>query len=403
MTQEKLQILLEKYLNSTASAEEEQELTGWYHAANNQEVHWPVENEEAVEALKNRMLQQLQQAIHPVTPAKERSLYHKIHWQVAAAILLLLGVGTWLWLNKPATILPRTATAENKNTAPILPGGNKATLTLADGRTIELDTASNTILAQEGNTRVVKLNNGQLAYKDASQRDAEAPVLYNTIRTPNGGQYEIILPDGSHAWLNAASILRFPTVFTGVERKVQLTGEAYFEVAKNTKMPFRVYATDEQQHDHGTVEVLGTHFNVNAYGDEPVVKTTLLEGKVKVSVAAPGDTLGSIRPVTLSPGMQSSYSNDPSRLSAIQIRQVDTDEVTAWKNGLFNFNNADIKTVMRQLARWYNVEVVYDGPLSTEKFEGEIPRNSTLAEVFKILELSAVHFKVEGRKVIVMP
>lgn len=403
MTQEQLQILLEKYLNNTASAEEEQELTDWYHAANMQEVHWPVDNEEAVETLRNRMLHQLKEAIHPAAPAKELPLYRNIRWQVAAAILLLLGVGTWLWLDRPATPPTATTITSNKNTAPILPGGNKATLTLADGSIIELDTAGNKTLAQQGNTRIIKLNNGQLAYHDASQQDANAPVLYNTIRTPNGGQYEIILPDGSHAWLNAASILRFPTVFTGTERKVQLTGEAYFEVAKNAHLPFRVYTTDVQLHERGIVEVLGTHFNVNAYSDEPSVKTTLLEGKVKVSVSSPGDTIHLIKPVTLAPGMQSSFPNDPARLSAIQLREVDTDEVIAWKNGLFNFNKADIQTVMRQLARWYDVEVVYEGPVSKEKFEGEIPKNATLNEVFKILELSAVHFKVEGHKVTVMP
>ncbi len=402
MTQEKLQILLEKYLSNTASAEEEQELTDWYHTTNNQEVHWPIANEEAVAALKNRMFQQLQAAIHPATPANVIPIYRRLRWQVAAAILVLLGIGAWLWLDKPA-ITPETTTAGTRNAAPILPGGNKATLTLADGRVIELDTAGNTTLAQQGNTRIIKLNNGQLAYNEATQQDANAPVLYNTIRTPNGGQYEIILPDGSHAWLNAASTLRFPTVFAGAERKVQLTGEAYFEVAKNAKMPFRVYTTDAQLQERGIVEVLGTHFNVNAYSDEPSVKTTLLEGKVKVSVSSPGDTFRLVKPVTLSPGMQSAYSNDPVRLSAIQIREVDTDEVIAWKNGLFNFNNADIKTVMRQLARWYDVEVIYEGSLSKEKFEGEIPKNSTLNEVFKILELSAVHFKVEDRKVIVMP
>ncbi len=164
-------------------------------------------------------------------------------------------------------------------------------------------------------------------------------------------------------------------------------------------MPFKVVTTDEHQRETGSVEVLGTSFNVNAYNNEPAVKTTLVEGKVKVSTPAAGN---SQQPVILTPGMQSIFSQDQELAGKIQVRMVDTDDVIAWKNGLFNFNNADIKTVMRQLARWYNVEVVYEGNLPNEKFEGEISRNSTLSEVFSILELSAVHFKVEGRKVTVM-
>ncbi|QEC40704.1 DUF4974 domain-containing protein [Pseudobacter ginsenosidimutans] len=206
------------------------------------------------------------------------------------------------------------------------------------------------------------------------------------------------MPDGTHAWLNAASVLRFPIAFTGSERKVQLSGEAYFDVAKNPAMPFIVEATDAHGRELNTVEVLGTGFNVNAYDNEPTVKTTLVEGKVKVSNGG-----GSQQSVILTHSMQSIYSHDRGAAGNFRLRQVDTDDVVAWKNGLFNFNNADIKTVMRQLARWYDVEVVYEGVLPNEKFDGEISRNSTLAEVFNILELSAIHFKVEGRKVTVMP
>ena len=210
----------------------------------------------------------------------------------------------------------------------------------------------------------------------------------------------MVLPDGTRAWLNAASVLRFPIAFTGSERRVQLSGEAYFDVAKDPAMPFRVEATDANGREMNTVEVMGTEFNVNAYENEPTVKTTLVEGKVKVSN---GGRNGSLQPVILTNGMQSIYSLDLGTAGNFQLRQVDTDDVVAWKNGLFNFNNADIKSVMRQLARWYDVDVVYEGALPNEKFDGEISRNSTLSEVFKILELSAIHFKVEGRKVTVMP
>lgn len=397
MTPERLQLLLDKYLSNSASVEEEQELTTWYNAANERSVEWPAANAEEVSALKDRMLRNLQQAIHPAAKARVVPFYRRRGLQVAAAVLVLMGIGAAVWFSgsPTANAVPVIAVTDP---APILPGGNKAILTLANGQHIVLDTAGNTTLAQQGATKIIKLNNGQLAYQDAANAVAGSATLYNTIATPSGGQYEIILPDGSHVWLNAASSLRFPAAFTGGERKVQLTGEAYFEVAKNAAMPFRVYTADRQHQEHGMVEVLGTHFNVNAYEDEPSVKTTLLEGKVKVAALSVPNA-----PVTLSPGKQAAFAYGVGRASQIAVNSVDADEVIAWKNGLFNFNDADIRTVMRQLARWYDVEVVYEGSLSNEVFEGEIPRNSTLTEVFKILELSAVHFKVEGRKVTVMP
>lgn len=396
MTPERLQLLLNKYLGNNCSAEEEAELMQWYNATNQHPVEWPISHKGEPEEIKARMLSNLQHAIHP--SSKVIPIYRRRSWQIAASLLILLGAGAWFAMNRTSTgnaVPIITAEAETK---PILPGGNKATLTLADGTTIVLDTASNTTLAQEGNTRIIKLNNGQLTYKDADKLTTAATGLYNTIRTPNGGQYQVILPDGTHAWLNAASVLRFPITFTGNERKVQLSGEAYFDVAKNSAMPFRVVTINEESHELSRVEVLGTSFNVNAYNNEPSIKTTLVDGKVKVSSA---DT--TMRPVILTHSMQASLYQDQQRSRNIMVREVDTDDVIAWKNGLFNFNNADIKTVMRQIARWYDVEVVYEGNLPNEKFEGEIPRNSTLAEVFKILELSAVHFKVEGRKVTVMP
>jgi transmembrane sensor len=400
MTPERLQSLLDKYLSNTASAEEEAELTQWYHSANERPVEWPVSHEAEPEEIKARMLSKLQHAIHSTTTSRIIPFYRKRSWQIAASVLILLGAGAWFMLNKPDTDNNKlTTVTPAAKTSPILPGGNKAILTLADGSTIILDTAGNTTLAQQGATKVIKLNNGQLAYKDSSAQNAGATVLYNSIRTPNGGQYRIILPDGTNAWLNAASELRFPIRFTGIERTVQLIGEAFFEVAKNSTMPFKVITTDGHHRETGSVEVLGTSFNVNAYNNEPAVKTTLVEGKVKVSTPASGNDR---QPVLLTPGMQSIFSQDQEQAGRIQVRKVDTDDVIAWKNGLFNFNNADIKTVMRQLARWYDVEVVYEGNLPNEKFEGEISRNSTLSEVFSILELSAVHFKVEGRKVTVM-
>lgn len=398
MTPERLQLLVEKYLGNTSSAEEDAELMQWYHSSNENPVEWPISHETEPEEIKARMLGKLHASIHSSSPVII-PLYRKRSFQIAASLLILLSTGVWLVLNQRTNKQAAPSAIATTDSTAILPGGNKATLTLADGTTIVLDTAGNTTLAQQGTTKIIKLDNGQLTYKNGLHQNAGAASLYNTIRTPNGGQYQVTLPDGTHAWLNAASVLRFPISFTGNERKVELSGEAYFEVAKNSQMPFRVLTTDEMNRGLNMVEVLGTAFNVNAYSNEPSVKTTLVEGKVRVS--SPDTAFQN--PVILTHGMQAAMMRDQSRAHNIQVIQVDTDDVTAWKNGLFNFNNADIKTVMRQLARWYDVEVVYEGKLSNEKFEGEISRNSTLAEVFSILELSAVHFRVEGRKVTVMP
>lgn len=398
MSPERLSLLINRYLSNTASPEEEQELSAWYQASNQQEVYWPAQHEQEAEVLKARLLNKLQQAIHPAATVKRMPFYRNPGLQVAAAILIILGVASWFLFNH-AEQSPTTKTPIADKQHLIVPGGNKAVLTLADGSRIILDSAENTTLARQGNTKIIKLNNGQLAYRGAGNAGAGATTLYNMISTPKGGQYEIILPDGSHVWMNAASSLRFPTAFADSERRVELSGEAYFEVTKNPHQPFRVHFKTSlaENNKEGVVEVLGTHFNINAYSDEVMAKTTLLEGKVKVSAVQSQ----SVDPVaeTLLPGQQAAIT----AAAAIEVQKVDAEESIAWKNGIFNFNKADIKIVMRQIARWYDVEVVYEGAVSTEKFEGEIPRSSTLTDVFKILELSAVHFKIEGRKVIVMP
>ena len=403
MTSERLTILINKYLSDTASPEEEQELTAWYQAANEQEVHWPVADEAEAAALKARLLNNLQAAVHPAANIHPIPFYRQAKWQVAAAILILISAGAWLWSSRSSHTDPVIG---KTNTTPvqIVPGGDKAVLTLSDGSTIVLDSAHNTTLARQGSTQVIKLNDGKLAYNNTTANKAGTAVLYNKVSTPKGGQYEVILPDGSHVWLNAASSLRFPTAFTNAERRVELTGEAYFEVAKDAGKPFKVHFTTspEGQGSGGIVEVLGTHFNINAYDDEAHVKTTLLEGSVRV-IPPEGPQPAAQSAKLLSPGQQASISSESDKSHKIQVQTVDTEEVIAWKNGKFQFSQADIKTVMRQIARWYDVEVVYEGPVSKERFEGEIPRNSSLSDVFKILELSAVHFKTEGRKVIVMP
>ncbi|MDB5245937.1 MAG: FecR family protein [Segetibacter sp.] len=262
------------------------------------------------------------------------------------------------------------------------PGSNKALLTLADGSTIYLDDAANGQLVQQGTTSVLKIN-GQLTYNASNAADGE--VFYNTISTPRGGQYVIVLPDNSRVWLNAASSLRFPTLFKGKERRVEITGEAYFEVAKNKEMPFTVKVKNAE------VRVLGTHFNIMAYEQESLMKTTLVEGAVTFINGSNSNILKPGQEARLSKNGEIKVEND-----------VDLSEVVAWKNGLFHFEKADIQKVMRQLSLWYDIEVVYGDNKIKDLFYADIPRNTTLSVVLKALELtSEVKFEIEGRKVIV--
>ncbi|HQW45168.1 MAG TPA: FecR domain-containing protein, partial [Chitinophagaceae bacterium] len=276
---------------------------------------------------------------------------------------------------------PIVKTTPEKND--VAPGGNKAILTLADGSTIILDNAANGSLTEQGNTKVIKLDDGQLAYNTLNEKPTE--IVYNTISTPRGGQYQLTLADGTKVWLNAASTLRFPATFSGNERKVELTGEGYFEVAKNAAMPFKVSVNNM------TVEVLGTHFNINSYSDEASIKTTLLEGAVKVTN---GDAVQ-----MLSPSNQAQLTADGEiRLN----RNVDIEDVVAWKNGIFNFSGTAIENIMRQISRWYDLDVSYEGAISKETFSGVVSRNSNLSQVLKIMEQAGVKFKIEGKKIIVM-
>lgn len=303
--------------------------------------------------------------------------------RAAAVIIPLAGLGIFLWLKQTGSIgeQPR---AEQAAMFDVEPGGDKAVLTLADGSQIVLDAASDGMLARQTGVEVVKLPGGQLAYRAVGGTAND--LVYNTMSTPRGGQYQLHLPDGSRVWLNASSSLRFPVAFTGKERRVSLQGEGYFEVAPNADMPFTVEVNDME------IQVLGTHFNVNAYADEAGTTTTLLEGKVRVRTAK-ADGL-------LRPGQQARLTSS----GAVEILSTpNQEEVMAWKNGLFFFEGADLPSIMRQLARWYDLEVYYEnGKLPKRRFNGQVYRNLKLSEVLKVLELSDVHFRLEGRKLIVV-
>ena len=301
---------------------------------------------------------------------------------VAALVLLIAGRAVLFFL--PASPAKKPLAAANYvHDQP--PGRNNALLTLADGRTITLDSAANGGLAQQGNTRVIKLN-GQIAYKNTGSGQADNAALFNTISTAKGNQYQLILSDGSKVWLNAASSMRFPTAFKGKERRVEITGEAYFEIAKNPAMPFIIEAGS------GEIDVLGTHVNINAYSDEPLVKTTLLEGVVMVKKEATRQVL--------EPGQQAAFSPQ----GGITLsKNVDVAQETAWKDGFFWFDNTEIHTLMRQVSRWYDVDVTFTGNIGDDGFTGKISRNVPLSQLLKVLEQYELHFTIEGKKIIVQP
>lgn len=316
---------------------------------------------------------------------KGQNLYRNI--AAAAAILIIVGLALYFY---PQNKITKTEQVFTQNsTARINPGGNKAVLTLSSGEQIILNEAKDGVLADQSGVAIKKTKDGQLIYSPVRDYLLGDGLSYNTISTPKGGQYQIILPDGTSIWLNAATTIRFPTRFSGKERNVRLiTGEGYFEVAKNKKMPFRV-SSDKQ-----VIEVLGTHFNINNYADESSLKTTLLEGSVRV-LAQTG--MGK-QNVILKPGEQSSVGSE------LKVEKADLQEVMAWKNNRFTFNSQPLEGIMRQISRWYNVDVEYRGDISGKEFTGTISRYANVTQVLKMLELTnLVHFKITERRIIVMP
>lgn len=307
---------------------------------------------------------------------------------VAASILIVFSAALFLYnTREPAEQSFVKAPVQKKEA--ITPGGDKAILTLSDGSTIILDHAKNGILANQAGVSIQKTSDGKLLYTFShtagEESKSSASVIYNKIETPIGGKYQINLPDGSMVWLNASSSLRFPALFAGNTREVELTGEAYFDIAKNKNKPFKVRTKDQ------IVEVLGTQFNINSYSDEGEIKTTLIEGSVKI--------IYKDKVVLLGPGQQFQPSN-----SMVKVIDADTEEVVAWKNGYFLFKNEDVRSIMRKVSRWYNVEVSYAGEIPSVGFGGNISRSKDIKEVLNALQLTnAVHFKVEGRRVTVMP
>lgn len=372
--EKRLSELEAKWLNGTITEEEKREYASWYNEGQDLPVSIPEGFASSEEAHRQRMLRN----INGLRTRKVPAMVRVYRTAAVAATLILLLAGFYLYHKRDARQtreLVQTPAARQSHD--IAPGKTRATLTLSNGRTILLDPASNGVLGHDSGVNISN-SDSVLTYQGNSESRS---LAYNTLSTAKGEQYSVTLSDGTRVWLNAASSLRFPIQFTGKQRKVEVAGEAYFEVTRNASQPFYVTSGNTN------VQVLGTSFNINAYDNEPMVRTTLLEGSVSINDR-----------VRLSPNQQSRVEKDG---SIKVLRDIDVDDAVAWKNGAFSFNNADITTVMRQLERWYDIEVVYEGDKPADLFYGGISRQSSLMEVLKILQASKVRFRLEGKKLIV--
>ncbi|SDK00870.1 FecR family protein [Pedobacter sp. ok626] len=382
MTEQEFLKLSEKYLAGNCNAEEEERLRLYKDNITLLDDNWMEEMGDKKEIYArsfNRLRAEME-----VEPAKRFSIGFWL--KVAGAILLVAGLGA-LFFNNIQTEASKNHVATSKVNK-ITPGGNEAYLTRSDGSKVALKDIQIGIVTDTGAAIVNKAKNGLLVYnlnKSTQSKGNRAKLAYNTISTPAGGQYAVVLADGSKVWLNALSSIKFPEVFNGNERKVELQGEAYFEIAKNRAMPFKVISRSQ------VVEVLGTHFNINAYHDEKSVVTTLLEGSVKLSLTNNHEAK------MLKPGQEARV------VDHIQISDVNTEQSIAWQNDKFNFSGDDIGVIMRKISRWYNVEVEYQNNITTETFVGTVSKYEDIKRVLASLELTGlVHFKIQERKVIVM-
>lgn len=365
--------LIEKYLHGTCSGEEKERVERWYEQMPAGRFDLDEElAEEDLEAIWSRL---------QAGRRKSRTIRLWKITGIAASVLLLTGIGLYLYGPEPGLKNDQTECLVND----VPPGGNRATLTLADGKTIHLDHAANGELARQNGITVRKADDGQLIYEMNDHAQEASGIAYNTVTTPKGGQYQVWLPDGSKVWLNAASSLRYPTRFKEDERIVTLTGEGYFEVSSGSKQPFIVRSKGQQ------VRVTGTRFNIHAYSDAPSASTSLIEGSVQVTQS------GSGRARRLKPGEQSRISDE-----AFEIHPVDTEESIAWKNGYFIFSDTDLKTILQQLERWYDVEVDYTW-LPEKRFYGKISRHVPLSKVLDMMEQTGnLNFNIEGKRIIMM-
>ena len=389
MTEDRLVALITRQWSGALTPAEVQELEQWAEEApQNRRLLNKMSNEEALLEKELRLWKQIDPAqafanwISLRQTRRRARLLRISGWSAAAACMLatvaVIGLkrGT-IQKDSPAPVLIT-------KTPTILPGRNTATLTLANGKRILLDSAGTGVLARQGNAKLVKVDNGTIAYWVTGAKE-EGAVTYNTLATPRAAQFKLQLPDGTQVWLNNASSIRYPSSFFGSTRTVELTGQAYFDVAKDAGHPFLVKAGAL------SVDVLGTGFDLSAYSDEPEVLTTLVQGKIQVEKNG--------QRAILEPGQQVAATGD----GGWKVKPVNTEAVTAWRDGLFNFDNADLHTVLRQLARWYDVDVEFRGAVPEKRLQGQMQRSLTLNQVLEILKDKDVQFVLQGRKLIVSP
>lgn len=381
-TQSELLDMIRRYVSNRATSDEKKFLEAYYeHFDKEDNILFELSESEKAELevkLENRLMNEISQESKTATPV----LYLIKRIAVAALILVALSISFYLFIQNSEE--PLVLAKKTRNVHKIVPGGNRALLTLADGSKIDLDGAVQGEIARQAGIAISKTADGRLVYTvHVNAAPAKSMDSFNTIETPRGGQYQITLPDGTRVWLNAASTLRYPTSFTASERKVELDGEAYFEVAENRSKPFRVISKDQ------VVEVLGTQFNVSSYGNESSIKTTLVEGSVKVL------NTSNKQARHLLPGQEAVKTKDGN----INVRTANIEQTISWKNGLFVFNDMELKNIMRQLERWYDVEVDY-ATIPNLNYNAHISRELNLSEVLQTLEVTgSIKFIIENRTI----
>lgn len=400
MAEDRIHELLLTFFDGTLTSEEEEELALWIDTFQNKE-EWQQQlreiwmNYEPNEVMEEERAEKI---LHTITKNNELSFARRkslhldrriLQLAVAAAVVgLLLAFSIKYLVGEKAA--KKDVVVEKKIPAPIVPGGNKAILTLSNGKKMALDSLKNGLLANNGSSKVLKISGGVLKLrKEEKGSNVTGKVSYNTITTPRGGQYKVILPEGSKIWLNAGSSLRFPTEFGHQKREVYVKGEAFAKVTKDENRPFYVHILSASGEEKGKIKVLGTRFNINAYPENVHVKTALISGSIKVERGN--------KEKILTPGERAFIKDGKIAVK----KEMNLDRVIAWKNGQFNFEGNDIRHVMQQIARWYDVKVKYE-KMPTDHFVGTISRGKDISEVLNMLEMTGVvHFKVEGRTVVV--
>ena len=373
--------LLKKYLSGSCTPGETAQVNQWFDSMDGVPEYIAGLSEEQRRLMENRVFERLLHHIDTEGQQNVKSLPKKTiySWKilVAAASLFLFLSMVVVWMQHPLSLSSKKI-LNSDQAVNIKPGGNKAVLTLGDGSSLILTEANLGTVADQQNVSVVKTAEGELSYKMVAGNNT-SKIAYNTIATPVGGKYSVILPDGSKAWLNSKSSLRFPTSFTGPERKVQMTGEVYFEVTKNQKQPFKVFSGGTE------ISVLGTHFDVMDYEDEGRQKTTLLEGSIHLSSGKFAKLL--------KPGQQASVT-----VSGIQVNDnIDLEEVMAWRNNLFIFKDMEIEEIARQISRWYDVQVVFKGAPSKVLYTGTITKDAELSEILSMLQFTGLKYELRNR------